>query len=48
MWFDVGFKTYTTDSQKDLMMHTLWFDVGFKTYTTELNEMNDTIGCGLM
>ena len=34
LWFDVGFKRYTTDSTRILSSASLWFDVGFKRYTT--------------
>ncbi len=34
LWFDVGFKTYTTRCLGHSWSKTLWFDVGFKTYTT--------------
>ena len=36
MWFDVGFKTYTTYETIQLSVGKLWFDVGFKTYTTKI------------
>ena len=34
LWFDVGFKRYTTDRRKNETTLRLWFDVGFKRYTT--------------
>ena len=34
LWFDVGFKRYTTKVCDIAVTHELWFDVGFKRYTT--------------
>ena len=34
LWFDVGFKRYTTRAEGMPSGCTLWFDVGFKRYTT--------------
>ena len=34
LWFDVGFKRYTTHRPKRSAALRLWFDVGFKRYTT--------------
>ena len=34
LWFDVGFKRYTTDFVLNQIAMPLWFDVGFKRYTT--------------
>ena len=34
LWFDVGFKRYTTLRAMRQELGRLWFDVGFKRYTT--------------
>ena len=34
LWFDVGFKRYTTEEGFESLAYKLWFDVGFKRYTT--------------
>ena len=34
LWFDVGFKRYTTLNLLITLQGWLWFDVGFKRYTT--------------
>ena len=34
LWFDVGFKRYTTNQSSVHCIKMLWFDVGFKRYTT--------------
>ena len=34
LWFDVGFKRYTTFETVYSSNRELWFDVGFKRYTT--------------
>ena len=34
LWFDVGFKRYTTMLLPCFVREWLWFDVGFKRYTT--------------
>ena len=39
MWFDVGFKRYTTAPVKSTIKRALWFDVGFKRYTTLINKV---------
>ena len=44
LWFDVGFKRYTTSAQNHSLVQRLWFDVGFKRYTT----FGCTSTCGTM
>ena len=34
LWFDVGIKRYTTESEEVSSLPRLWFDVGIKRYTT--------------
>ena len=48
LWFDVGFKRYTTKELKTYLALRLWFDVGFKRYTTERCLAVPQSGCGLM
>ncbi len=48
LWFDVGFKTYTTSEEELKALFKLWFDVGFKTYTTYTHFLYSTNRCGLM
>ena len=36
LWFDVGIKRYTTNSDLSSLYRTLWFDVGIKRYTTNV------------
>ena len=48
LWFDVGFKRYTTGSSSPLRSAGLWFDVGFKRYTTAEMAKWQSWGCGLM
>ena len=39
LWFDVGFKRYTTLNYCKDIEYTLWFDVGFKRYTTRSESL---------
>ena len=48
MWFDVGFKRYTTSAAPAPAAPSLWFDVGFKRYTTFIFDYDKETGCGLM
>ena len=48
MWFDVGFKRYTTSAAPAPAAPSLWFDVGFKRYTTQGERGARFAGCGLM
>ena len=48
LWFDVGFKRYTTHLNKCTNLILLWFDVGFKRYTTQGERGARFAGCGLM
>ena len=48
LWFDVGFKRYTTGAHDKNKKTMLWFDVGFKRYTTEDYIGVTYFGCGLM
>ena len=48
LWFDVGFKRYTTQNLARITEARLWFDVGFKRYTTALNCCLSDTSCGLM
>ena len=41
LWFDVGFKRYTTYNRKGNTTKALWFDVGFKRYTTLRTNWHD-------
>ena len=38
LWFDVGFKRYTTERRRTPRPCQLWFDVGFKRYTTNMEK----------
>ena len=40
LWFDVGFKRYTTTQCRKVSAEWLWFDVGFKRYTTGAHDKN--------
>ena len=43
LWFDVGIKRYTTNSNINALFHKLWFDVGIKRYTTtKLSSVSKT------
>ena len=48
LWFDVGFKRYTTQVAQRVIVPMLWFDVGFKRYTTRELRAVARGGCGLM
>ena len=48
LWFDVGFKRYTTPQQCRIRAGGLWFDVGFKRYTTYEVQRHEQSSCGLM
>ena len=48
LWFDVGFKRYTTLKAKAREAKKLWLDVGFKRYTTDEVQRHEQSGCGLM
>ena len=48
LWFDVGYKRYTTDSNHQTKHHLLWFDVGYKRYTTQVLQLSIINSCGLM
>ena len=48
LWFDVGFKRYTTYIKNLFNRIWLWFDVGFKRYTTLFPFPLFPTGCGLM
>ena len=48
LWFDVGYKRYTTQIATTILSTRLWFDVGYKRYTTGLSVRKTGRGCGLM
>ena len=48
LWFDVGFKRYTTHGTMHLLRLGSWFDVGFKRYTTLVLLVVLFGCCGLM
>ena len=48
LWFDVGFKRYTTSPPFSPSITLLWFDVGFKRYTTPYLNQRGGVSCGLM
>ena len=48
LWFDVGFKRYTTIHADQRIQEVLWFDVGFKRYTTTFLASSKALRCGLM
>ena len=48
LWFDVGFKRYTTMRCLHQAGAGLWFDVGFKRYTTWIATPKHIDSCGLM
>ena len=48
LWFDVGYKRYTTMGDFSQNYRKLWFDVGYKRYTTDEQKDNRRDSCGLM
>ena len=48
LWFDVGYKRYTTPQRCFYALKELWFDVGYKRYTTDEKITLTDAGCGLM